>query len=272
MTTSESSSEELPDQGPSDEFGSNALQNLWDIFWNPELERRGGVQVTGSIHRALVVLGQGSAPEVRFNDEFELGAKARVNSPVQPGDALTADNVDQLEKIEPIGVDPNAGWATFVLMPDGTAYMSFDFRRNRQTANELLDLADQYFDSAKSALDRGHLGPTIDALHTTAELAVTAMMYLSDDDPLAGNRNRHGKRIGWLNDFTRHGNAPRDFHSALKELFDLRPAARYGSPALARSEDATAGFLQTVSELVLHARRRVGDVAFNDDGRQSELD
>ncbi len=42
------------------EFAANAVQSMHDVFWAPEIERRGGVSVTGPIQRALVRRGVSS--------------------------------------------------------------------------------------------------------------------------------------------------------------------------------------------------------------------
>lgn len=253
-----------PSTGADDEFATNVMQSMQDVFWQPEIERRGGLGVTGTITKALAILAPGSAVEVKFNKEFELAGKARVNRAVEAGEDIHSGDIDDVEWLEPVGIDPDAGWAAFVVLPDGRAFLSFDFRRNLNRGKRLLALAREYFEISAHALDVGHAGPCLDACHTAVELAVTAMMYTSDDAPLEGRRDRHGRRLHWLNSFTRLGNAPRDYHKALVDLSRLRPAARYGDPELSVSRERIEELHATAAELIEHAEARLGSARDRD--------
>lgn len=253
-----------PSTGADDEFATNVLQSMQDIFWQPEIDRRGGLEVTGTITKALAILAPGSATEVKFNKEFELAVQARVNRPIEAGEDVTIGDVDDVEWLEPVGIDPDAGWAAFVVLPDGRAFVSFDFRRNLNRGRRLLALAREYFDTSAHALEMGHAGPCLDACHTAIELAVTAMMYTSDDTPLAGGRDRHGRRLHWLNSFTKLGNAPRNYHEALVELSRLRSAARYGDPELSVSRERIEELHATAARVIEHAETRLGSVRDRD--------
>jgi hypothetical protein len=244
-----------------DEFATNVLQSMRDIFWQPEIERRGGLEVTGPITRALAVLPRSSSASIRFNEEFELVAHASVNTAVQAGDPVTVENVDAIERLEPVDIDPDAGWVVYVQLPDGRAFLQFDFRRNRARGTRLLKLAHQYLDVATLALEQELIGPCLDTSHTAAELAVTAMMYLTDDDAMSARRHRHERRLHWLNEFTTLGNAPRDYHQTLVTLTRLRPAARYGDPPLEVRLGDARELHAAVQGLVNHAEDRVAPLA-----------
>ncbi|WP_149205022.1 hypothetical protein [Actinotalea subterranea] len=245
----------------SDEFTTGVLDSFRQIFWEPEIARRGGEEVTGPLRRAVAILRPGAGvAEVRLNDEADLVARVRVTRAVQAGEPITVADVEALEDLCPANLDPDAGWAAMVTLPNGHVVAAFDFRRNRARATALLDLADQYEAAATGALERRHLGPALDAAFTCAELAVTAMMFLQDDDPLGPSRSRHSRRVGWLRNFTRLDNAPRAYHGSLARLADLRPAARYGSPPLTITEEDAAEHLSNVQGLLEHARLRVGEL------------
>src|SRR5665647_923094 len=183
----------------SDGFAANAVQNMWDIFWQPEVEHRGGLSVTGPIAAAMAIMKPGAPVEIRLNDEVEVRARARADSPVASGELLTAENLDALENFEPRNVHPDAGWALLVVLPNGSAYLQFDFRRNRSQGNRRLALAAEYLQVARLAQNGRMWGPTLDAAHTAAELGITPMMFLSDDEAVTSKRNRHGRRLHWLN-------------------------------------------------------------------------
>lgn len=109
------------------EFPARVLDFMFEAFWQPEIDRRGGVDETGVIHKALAVLYPGRPVEVRLNDEFELVARAKVNTELTPGSPVSVENVDAIEALEPLGVDPDAGWVAWVVLPDGRQMAQFDF-------------------------------------------------------------------------------------------------------------------------------------------------
>jgi hypothetical protein len=84
-----------------DEFDSRVMSNIYDVFWAPEIERRGGLGVTGPLVAALAVLPPGGPVRVLLNEEVELVARARTRSAIDPGTTLTLDNVGELDRIEP---------------------------------------------------------------------------------------------------------------------------------------------------------------------------
>lgn len=73
----------------SEEFSDRVLASMREMFWEPEIERRGGPTVTGELHRALAIMRPGQAVEVLLNDEFKLVARAKANSGVSKGELVT---------------------------------------------------------------------------------------------------------------------------------------------------------------------------------------
>ncbi len=134
------------------EFADRVLESLKETFWDPEVARRGGPESTGHIYAALAILKPGAPVEVRLNEEVEIVARAKVDAPVERGEPVTVDNLENIEAFEPVGVDPNAGWVAWLVLPDGRQYSQFDFVRNRARSLQLLKLARQYRDTAEEAL------------------------------------------------------------------------------------------------------------------------
>lgn len=246
-------------KSPDDEFAANVLRSYDELFWQPEIQRRGGPEVTGPIRKALAILPPGQPVQVLLNDEAELVASFTATRDIKAGEPVMLEDCADIHDLQPAGVDEDSGWAAVLVLPDGRAMAAFDFRRNRGRGRRLLDLAEQYFATARLAGRHGHHGPALESAHAAAELSVTAMMYLSDDEPIKGKRARHNKRATWLNSFTKHGNAPRALHEALTRLAGIRSAARYGDPALVVTVDDFDNLLSAVGELLAHARSRVGE-------------
>jgi hypothetical protein len=241
-----------------DDFDAAVIRNIYEVFLVPEIEARGGPQVVGPVHKAVVLLDPANGVTVLLNDDAEVVVSVRATRPIEAGEEITQDDFDSVEDVRPATVPDDAGWVALAVMPDGTHVAGFDFRRNRGKGRALLALADDYLATAKGALAAGRSGPSIDSAHTAAELAVTTLMYLTDDEPVKRARNRHSRRLSWLRDFTRLGNAPSPLHAAMIRLTNLRSAARYGEPTLDLREGEPGSLIAAVEELVDHARSRVG--------------
>ena len=252
--------DEHADPGPDEDFGTNVLKSLSEVFLTPEIERRGGPEVVGPIRKAVVLLEPGVPARVLLNEQADVAASVRVTRAVEAGEELYDDDVDHVQDVRPLDVPEDAGWVALVALPDGNVVVGFDFRRNRGRGRQLLALAQEYCSVSHSAAAAGRSGPCLDLAHTAAELAVTAMMYLTDDDPLSGPANeRHRRRTRWLRGFTSHGNAPTELHLAMARLSEVRPAARYGSPPLDIADDERDALVDAVARLVDHAAARVGE-------------
>jgi hypothetical protein len=245
--------------GPNEDFTANVLQQMRTIFWEPEVARRGGESVTGPVLRALAILHPGQPVEVRLNEEFELIARSRVGSPVQPGDRVDLDNFEHIEALEPVGVEPNAGWVVWVVLPDGREYVQFGFIRNRGRSLKLLRLAGEYLTAALGALAAGHVGPSVENALAAAELAITAQThsFATEELPVGGRRNSHSARQHWTRLQVGLGNTTTDAHETLVVLNKLRGASRYGEGDFPSAERA-ASLVASVKALVEHATTRVG--------------
>lgn len=255
--TEDAAEETLNDE---DQFAANVLQSYWDIFWNPEISRRGGPHVVGTIWKALAILAPGEPAKVLFNDEVTFVARMRANSPINPGDVVTVDTVDMMAGLEPCDIDPNAGWAAYAVLPDGHQYASFDFRRNRERSLALLDLAREFIATAAAAIEAGNVRPALENAMAAAELAITAQTHSMEAGvPGAeGKRNSHGNRLHWTRHNVEHGNTTLDAHTALVELNQARRWARYGQGGPGVSRARSKELLESVTALVGDAALRVG--------------
>ena len=245
--------------GSDPDLAERVVAAMQETFWGPEIERRGGLAVTGPIHQALAVLSPGKPVEIRLNDECQLVARARVNAAVKRGDPVTADNVDSVEAIEPLDVEPDAGWVALAVLPDGRQFTQFDFIRNRGRSLSLLALAREYLATARDALQAGRLGPVIENAMAAAELSVTARMYsLETDAPgSGGGRSKHSARLHWTKVQVGLGNTVSTAHDTLRTLNALRPSSRYGEGARPDRRQVES-VLNSVEHLVEDAEERIG--------------
>jgi hypothetical protein len=241
------------------EFAQNTFQSMFDLFWDPEIERRGGLEVTGPLRKALAIMRTDQPVEILLNEEADLVLSAEATGPIERGDPIYPDDIGDVSDLRPLRIDEEAGWVAFAVLPNGQGMLAFDFRRNRGRGRRLLQLAREYLEVAQGACAAGHERPAVEAAHACAELIVTAMMYLTDEAPVNGGRSPHGKRKHWLNVHTHLGNAPVRFHESLVRLGELRPSARYGEEKRQPASGEVGKLIHVLREMIEHAAVRVGE-------------
>src|SRR4051794_30029189 len=103
------------------------------LFLVPELNRR-GLSADYQVSAAVVELRpKAASPRVLLDTEAEIKLFAVAGSPVQSGDPVTLETVDDIESAVPIGLHPDSGWWLIIDLPY-LRMSAFDFRRNRGQA------------------------------------------------------------------------------------------------------------------------------------------
>ena len=238
--------------------GRVVLAELARLFWEPEIERRGGIQATGPVRRALVVLEPDQPDAIYLNDEAELVMTVVSTRSIEEGEEVTASDVSTIATLEPADAPADADWAAVAFTPGHGWFISFDLRRHRGKGGDLLGLGDQYAEAAGAALAEQLLGPAVENAGAAAELAVIALMYLADDDALGRAGARHWFRQGWVADWATLGNAPAEFSTTVSALASERSRARHRDGPVLLSPSDVAVLLRSVRGVLAHARARLG--------------
>lgn len=243
----------------SDEFASRVIDQIYDLFIFPELQRRGIPPERSAVAKALVTLAPNMPTVVQLNDEAVLAFSAASTRAIDAGEEITLADIDPttITGLRPHAIDPDAGWVAIAEFPGIGVVVAFDFTRNRGRARRMLDKAASFCAAAEESVASERICPALDLAFSATELAVSAMMsLLVDEEPRV--RSRHGRRTAWFAQWTRLGNSPREFHLLLSRLAELRPAARYGDGDPLPLEEVRS-LLTEVRDLLDHARDRVGD-------------
>jgi hypothetical protein len=110
------------DRVAEEELGQNLLQQAFDLWIHPEIERR---QTAGQLPDDFVLRGaqvimnlDADAPEARLNEEVRAVAHARAARPIEKGEPLTEADLQGIEDIVLTDQDPNAGHLAMVLLGD----------------------------------------------------------------------------------------------------------------------------------------------------------
>jgi len=113
-------------------------------------------------------------------------------------------------------------------------------------ANHYLSLAQEFFDSARDAIRRGHYRLGLDGAYNAAELAVKGFLVLKLSD-LPGSHGGVAQRFGEL--YIKSGTVERQIGRRLNRCLEMRNAARYKFTTKISKED-TALVLSLAQDLI----------------------
>jgi hypothetical protein len=192
MTTSERAKSSGGENEAESEFAQNAFQSMFDIFWNPEIERRDGHEATGPLRKALAIMRTGRPAEILLNDEADLVANANSPGPIERGDPIAADDIGEVSDLRPLRIDEEAGW--WPLLRSQTAEAC-----SHSTSAEIgARDGDSFSSPASTWRSPNMLAPLaasdqqIEDAHACAELIVTSIMYLTDEARSAFRKHSSG--------------------------------------------------------------------------------
>lgn len=235
------------------DFGANLLEQIFSLWVEPELERRGLPVDPATVHSALVTFSpdQSQPPVIAINEEAELIGSIQAARDIKAGEAVTDEDVAAIEGIEPANIDPNSGWIAYAVL-GGVGFIQFDFRYNKERASQVLTLATEYLTAAETCLN-SFPRPAIDNLYSAAELSVQAQMYGTNS-----TTKQHWKRAKWLDSWAKLKNVPADHPTVLHQLHEERAAARYGDGQLSLTPEQLSVVVSQVREMISFAGRRTG--------------
>lgn len=212
-----------------DSFGENLLQNAFDLWINPEIERRREADLLPDnfvFRGAQVIMDLDlQAPKVRLNEEIRAVAQARAARAVEAGEPVTEDDLQSIEDIMLTDEDPNAGHLTLMSFK-GRWIIAFDFRYNAERVAGTIEAAREFLDSAASALERNQMRAFAENLFGATELmAKGTLLMLPDEKVLKGKK--HSLISSRYNLWGKSGNIDQRYIKLLNRLANIRSSARY---------------------------------------------
>jgi hypothetical protein len=239
----------LPSLAPG--FASPLIDQIFDLWVAPELNRRRLRLTRAEIRKVVVELEADRPPRVLINDEARILGRARAYQAVVDRGSATHAQISELGELRPHAVGPNSGWICFLRLGDHQ-FVAFDFTYNRARAGALLNRAQEFLAAAQHAGEAAP-GVAIENAHSAAELTVQAQMLLQQTEA-----RHHQARRDWLAAWARHQNSPQRHADVLWNLADLREPARYGSGDLRLKKGRLIKILATVQEMIDIASVRLG--------------
>jgi hypothetical protein len=258
---SQSSDSTTPD------FGDAVVEQMFTNWVEPELVRRGLPVDRSQVRSVLVELSPLDGAVVRLNEEARFIGRAVARRAIEAGEAVTADDIGEIDDFWPDELDGNSGWLGYVVVGD-SAVLKFDFRYNKVETQELLELATEFCSAARATADAAPR-PALDNLYSAAELAIQAMIRAGAQtvEPNKG----HQTRGTWLEIEVQHGNVPQGFHDAYQRLRRERRNARYGEAEASVTAVDLDALIEIVDSMITHGRMRAGLGSLDERGPTSSL-
>jgi len=238
-----------------DQFGHKILEQFMNLFVLPEIRRR---QDAGELEKPLNLIAaqilffpDGRKPLVRINSEVKAIGRVELKSGISKkrGDPILESEVDGLGEISRIDGDyPDCGHATFIRIVDRWTIV-FDFRYNKDLAQEHVDAAMQFYNAAEFSFNRKHGSSFADNLYSAAELSAKAIL-LSIAEPKV---DTHRAITARFNRFADLGSVKTEHKEAFNRLYGLRDSARYLKRKFTISDDEALKLLKDVKDMIEHS-------------------
>jgi hypothetical protein len=237
MPETSDDSKTLPQEGWQITFNQ-----MWELYFGPELERRkADGRITDpdfAVYMAQVLFPVEGAIQVRLNEEVKGEAHVRANRAFEPDDPVYVDDLRSIEIYELPDELLDSGHFTIFCSGEGWK-MIFNFLSGRAKARDMLNLAHQFLDASQHSQTKGHSGPAVENLFTSAELISKAELILHRNRAVTAKS--HGAVASAINAWSKLGNIDAAFVSLFNRLTQRRPNARYGDtdsrPPMPETED-----------------------------------
>lgn len=246
------------------EFGDTFVQDIWNRWIAPEIERRrnaGKLPADCRVDAAQLIqtYRHARAPLtwfVRLNREVKAKVAGYVFRPLADGEQPALEDLDGITGIELTAHDPNAGHFTMIHHRE-TWHIAFDFRHDSARVKTRLALARGFLKVATLARGMEPIGPCFDNLHSATELMAQALLQMHDTRVVV--ERDHELRREALRKWAELGNVDARYADLLVRLADLRGPARYGVEVPLPDAEEARAMLEIAEEMFADASARVPD-------------
>lgn len=214
------------------ETAENAIKNAFDLWINPEVEKRqaaGSVETPMRLDAAQVIFPPEGGHIVRLNEEVRGIAYTKTTRAVEKGDPVFLSDWVGLESFDVAEEDLDNGHFTILLVEDRW-FCTFNFLRRRAYCATLLEKALQFLQAAKFAQSSNLNAPAVDNLFSAAELASKVFLLLNSSIKM--DVKSHGPIHSGINRERKLNNVSSAFVDLFNSLGQWRQSARYNAGAL----------------------------------------
>lgn len=245
--------------GLDEEARRRTFEHAMELWFEPEIRRRQDAGLAPKpfpLIAAQVIIYPDHRPhEVRLNEEVKAIATPHMKEgkSLTPGQLVYEDDVDGISDFSLADIDdPDCGHFTIAIIR-GRWFGSFDFRYNKHKCSILLAAAQEFFESAAEAAEKGRFRPAIDNLFSAAELAAKAYI-LTAPVKNEGESKKHGRIRARFNMSARHGNIESEQTKAFNDLLEARSNARYVEGDIDKIKDQLPKWQANVGALIASVR------------------
>lgn len=244
------------------EARQRAFDQFMQLFVLPEIERRkkeGGLSEEFILKKAQVIFsGDGTRPVVRINDEARILAKVKLKDGIKKnkGEVIRWNDIEDIKMLR-LPDDEEEKYAHISMMRVGGHWLLvFDFRYNKGLARTCVEVAKQFFDSARDALEKKRPAPFIDNLFSSIELLAKAELLLIPDPKFKQTATHKGIQLKYGR-YVDIGNAKPEFKATLNKLSGLRDSARYLKSDFNLSDEEGQKYLVIASDMISYLEEQL---------------
>jgi len=239
------------------------LKQFLDIYIIPEIEKRKNEKIIGEdfelISFQILFSLSKSVPEIRLNEECKIVANIKVKEGIiiSKGEPIHWDDVESVISLKlEENDDGDCGHVSYIYLGNNLV-SSFDFRYNKKTIKQRIEISRQFLDTAKFALDNGFYNVYVDNIFSATEIASQACLLILPDKNFLAKTN-HKAIKSKLNWWSSLGNIDMKFSTVLNQLSVLRNNERYfnGETTLT-NKDESKEYIESVDELIKHVELTV---------------
>jgi len=241
----------------SKEFKDNFFKNIAELFIDPEIKKRqdeNRLPKDFLLNAVQIIMNHDAPNEVRLNDEVSAIVIGDFSRPVNDGEEVSVDDLENIVDVQLTDRDPNAGHVT-LFVHRGKWVGRFDLRYNAARSRVHISASREFLDAAGASLQKAHWRSFVDNLHSAAELLAKGVLLLHDQLMLTGKS--HGVVHSRFNQWGHLGNIDPRHTALLNKLASLRGPARYLKADFELSADDANEMIAIAEDMFTNASRHV---------------
>lgn len=245
-----------------DKFTDNVFNNLMNLFFNPEIEKR---KENGTLNNDFELL---AAQAIIFPNEKEniirLNDEVQANVKIKDGVYKTKKdffpNCEEVESIE-ISEEEFLDCGHVIIIRFNDCYqLKFDFVYNKKTCKALLDNAFQFLQTSKFAIEKNFRNSYIDNAFSAFELMAKANLLFEAHKNINGRTN-HKAIMSSFN--LRYRKSLNEEEIKLRKIFNKlsveRNNARYLDNEVNFSDEDLQNSLQKIEKFHADLNKRISN-------------
>jgi len=203
------------------------------------------------LRKIQVIFTLGKPPEVKFNEEVIITARVKANRNIIKGEEIKYSDIDKIEKFI-VKHPSNSGHITLFSLANNW-FIIFDARYNKERKEKikkLIEYAKEFYESAKSNLEKKRLIPFYGHCWDSAELSAVCHSLI-----IGGKNKGHGENVKNFIELSKLGSVDIEHAEILPELRELNNL-QYGSSIEFTNKDHEK-FLKAVKEMLEEAEKLI---------------